>query len=241
MEILTNNPAFQHIYEKIFVLLDHKTLLQCRLVNQSWNTILHNPIFWVQKCGSLNARKKNCNAIDTKNLHKAWMNLIALQKNKNDLTENSNKNDVTLCLIKVHKYLTVDSFSLYPFLPPLHVAALTGDLNLVKFILENSDDVMKFSPPEDNEPEIIQKPKVEVIDVEILIPKAEEFYGWTPMNLAASNGQKEIVKFLASTAVENSIIPNHFGKTPIHMASINGNRTRQIVFCLCLFNYFEDF
>ena len=230
MEILTNNPAFQHIYEKIFVLLDHKTLLQCRLVNQSWNTILHNPIFWVQKCGSLNERKKNCNVIDTRNLHNSWMNLIALQKNKNDLTENSNKNDVTLCLIKVHKYLTVDSFSLYPFLPPLHVAALTGDLNLVKFILENSDDVMKFSPPEDNEPEIIQKPKGEVIDVEILIPKAEEFYGWTPMNLAASNGQKEIVKFLASTVVEDSIIPNHFGKTPIHMASINGNKTLQIIF-----------
>ena len=232
MEILTNNPAFQHIYEKIFVLLDHKSLLQCRLVNHSWNTILYNPIFWLQKCGSLNARKKICNAIDTKNIHKAWMNLIALQENKNDLTEKRNKNGVTLCLIKIHKYLTVDSFSLYPFLPPLHVAALAGDLNLVKFILENSEDVLtlKFSPLEDNEPEIIQKPKVEVIDVEILIPKAEEFYGWTPMNLAASNGHKEIVKFLASTDVEDLIIPNHFGKTPIHMASINGNRTRQIIF-----------
>ena len=161
MEILTKNPAFQHIYEKIFVLLDHKTLLQCRLVNQSWNTILYNPIFWVRKCGSLNARKKNCSAIETKNLHKAWMNLIALlQEEKNDLTE-KNKNEVTLCLIKMHKYLTVDSFSLYKFLPPLHVAALAGDLNLVKFILENSDDVitLKFSPPDPDEQEDIQKPK----------------------------------------------------------------------------------
>ena len=138
MEILTNNNAFQHIYEKIFVLLDHKTLLMCRLVNQSWNTILCNPIFWVLKCGSLNARKKNCSVIETKNLHKAWMNLIARPENTNDLTKN--KNNVTLCLIRMHKYLTVDSFSLYQFLPPLHVAALAGDLNLVKFILENSDD-----------------------------------------------------------------------------------------------------
>ena len=66
----------------------------------------------------------------------------------------------------------------------------------------------------------------EVIDVEMMIPKAQEYYGWTPMNLAAQNGHKEIVKFLANTVnVENSsiIIPNTFGKTPIHMASINGH------------------
>ena len=71
--------------------------------------------------------------------------------------------------------------------------------------------------------------KVEVIDVEMMIPKAEEYYGWTPMNLAAQNGHKEIVKFLA-TNDENSIIPNNFGKTPIHMASINGKNSPNHIF-----------
>ena len=76
--------------------------------------------------------------------------------------------------------------------------------------------------------------KVEVIDVEMMIPKAEEYYGWTPMNLAAQNGHKEIVKFLANNTVndENSIIiiPNTFGKTPIHMASINGKNSPNHIF-----------
>ena len=40
---------FVDIWEKVFVFVDHKTILQCKLVCKSWNTILDNPSFWLKK------------------------------------------------------------------------------------------------------------------------------------------------------------------------------------------------
>ena len=49
MDLFTSNYGFLHISEQIFNVLDHKSLLSCRSVNQSWKTVLDNPRFWIKK------------------------------------------------------------------------------------------------------------------------------------------------------------------------------------------------
>ena len=52
METFTKNPGLQHIAEDIFNILDKKSLIDCRLVNKSWRTIINWPIFWLRKSKS---------------------------------------------------------------------------------------------------------------------------------------------------------------------------------------------
>ena len=49
MDLFTTNYGFLHISEDIFKALDHKSLLSCRSVNQSWKAVLDNPRFWIKK------------------------------------------------------------------------------------------------------------------------------------------------------------------------------------------------
>ena len=49
IKTLTNNLGFLHISEKIFLLLDKKSILTCRIANSSFKNIIDNPTFWVKK------------------------------------------------------------------------------------------------------------------------------------------------------------------------------------------------
>ena len=49
MEVITKTPGFQHLSEDILKLLDKKSLMDCRIVNSSWKTILDQPTFWLKK------------------------------------------------------------------------------------------------------------------------------------------------------------------------------------------------
>ena len=42
-------PGLQHISEDILKLLDKNILIECRLVNSSWKTVLEQPRFWLKK------------------------------------------------------------------------------------------------------------------------------------------------------------------------------------------------
>ena len=48
MEPIVNNPGLQHIIEMIFFNLDFKDLMNCQLINSSCNQILKNSMFWLK-------------------------------------------------------------------------------------------------------------------------------------------------------------------------------------------------
>ena len=50
MELFTKSQGLQHIAEDIFHILDKKCLLDCKLVNKSWMSIMNRQTFWL-KCG----------------------------------------------------------------------------------------------------------------------------------------------------------------------------------------------
>ena len=50
MEEIAINEGLLHIFEKIFLALDAKSLLNCTLVSRSFASFLKNPRFWIKKC-----------------------------------------------------------------------------------------------------------------------------------------------------------------------------------------------
>ena len=50
MDSFINNPGLQHVSMTIFKLLDHKTLVSCRLVSQSWKSMVDDSNFWLKTC-----------------------------------------------------------------------------------------------------------------------------------------------------------------------------------------------
>ena len=53
MEQISKTLGLHHIAEDIFKLLDEKTIIDCRLVNNSWKNILDQPMFWLKKLQKL--------------------------------------------------------------------------------------------------------------------------------------------------------------------------------------------
>ena len=49
MELFTKSQGLQHIAEDIFHILDKKCLLDCKLVNKSWMSIMNRQTFWLKR------------------------------------------------------------------------------------------------------------------------------------------------------------------------------------------------
>ena len=59
MEVILNNPGFQHIAENVFLNLNYEKLETCRRVNEFCKDILDNPMFWLKKFIRRGLSKKN--------------------------------------------------------------------------------------------------------------------------------------------------------------------------------------
>ena len=90
MDFITRNPGLQHIIEEIFMNLDHKNLLKCQEVDLSWEIILKNPTFWLEKCVQKGISNED---------QLEWYKLIKTLKNK-DLDTGK----VTSRLIIIHQW-----------------------------------------------------------------------------------------------------------------------------------------
>ena len=50
MDQFVKTPGLQHIARLILEHLDHKTLMSCRRVNQSWKELVDDSNFWLKRC-----------------------------------------------------------------------------------------------------------------------------------------------------------------------------------------------
>ena len=87
---LFNNQGYLHISEKIFLHLNKKSILACRLVNSSWKNIIDNPIFWVKKCDQKGI---------SKDLHNTLIETIK------KITDSELRQDASVCLSMFHSDL----------------------------------------------------------------------------------------------------------------------------------------
>ena len=74
MEKLTNNPGLQHVSEEIFLNLTFDCLEKCQDVDESWKSILKDPLFWLKKC------IQNGHLKETKN---AWKKAVQIARGTN--------------------------------------------------------------------------------------------------------------------------------------------------------------
>ena len=150
MESLIYNSGFDNITQKIFLLLDHETLITCRLVCQSLKTKVDDPYCWIKRCRKLG---------QPKSLTDSWTNLVHIIKKtwlrKDIKVEAENHQDQKIlwllrkmslkglieqkflqCLMKwtyalqflTHLELCLNGYS------PLHFAAYYDCLEVVEFI-----------------------------------------------------------------------------------------------------------
>ena len=220
MEVFTKNPGFQHIAEDIFKILSKKSLVDCRMVNKSWKTILNRPMFWLKKLKSETTLEN----------FKSWEILV------HDIEADKIEEDFGNLMIKMSNLKIMSPLEIV-----VKLAEKKGNfLNLISFILEHVD-------PESNiDVDIDSWCSYAVGSYDHLAPiHLAAFYGlyetaqklayfWygspiiatieghTPIHCAARSGYLDIVKFLAPFT-NNPNFPNKEGHTPIHNAAIYGH------------------
>ena len=87
MELIIQNPGFQHITEKILVNLSFEDIMAFQLVNKSCKKILDDPMVWIKKWISKGLSKKN---------QGKWIKAIQLTNNPNLMNTNWMKINIIL-------------------------------------------------------------------------------------------------------------------------------------------------
>ena len=219
LNTIVDNPGFQHIAEDIFKILDKKILVDCRLVNKSWMTILNRPMFWLKKLKSET----------TPESFKSWEILV------HDIEEDQIMEDFAYLMIKMSNLKIMSPLEIV-----VKLAKKKGNfLNLISFILEHVE-------PESNIDVFVDVVVDTWCTFKHLTPiHLAAFYGLyetaqkltyfnygspiiatiegrTPIHCAAKSGYLDIVKFLA-TFTNNPNFPSNEGVTPIHTAAGSGH------------------
>lgn len=115
-----------------------------------------------------------------------------------------------------------------PAYSPIHIAALHGDIDLIKHIeLRN-----KYQHPPNctgRTPLHLAafQGHLEICKWYIMNTKevnTEDYIGWTALHLAASNGQVEIFKYLLENGADLNLKSDlYIRDTPLHVATMNGH------------------
>ena len=109
---------------------------------------------------------------------------------------------------------------------PLHIAAEQGNLDLCKYIIEQTGDENPQNKKGDTAFQMAaEKGQLEV--TKLIIKNLEDknprgYEGWTALHFAAMNGHLEVCK-LINESVEDGAIINNAGVTPIDYAAIRGH------------------
>ena len=240
MEQIVNNPGLQHIIENIFLNLNYKDLMTCKLVNKSCKQILNNPMFWLKMW-----RLKR--GLSKKN-HADWSNAIQITMGTNleknvplfikRVIETGHFVDVPCYIdaevVEKSNETTFEETLMNLFLNPAYDDALKekypGILQILAPFVENPN---KFPPEmevynDDNETPIYwaaANGHLEVIKILAPITKNPNSNGFskdgTPIDAATSSGFIKVIKFLAPLT-KNPNEPDSTGWTPIHEAALGG-------------------
>ena len=214
LNTVVENPGFLVISRKILLLLDHDTLLSCRLVSQSIRKIVDDPHFWIIKLD---------NEGQSKELHNAWIDLLQRIEKRSTL-----ENEVSRCMMHWHGCQQQHDWdeSAKNVIMPINIAAFYGYVEIVKMIASyqenpNAPIIHGWTPihmaARHGHTEIVK-----ILADKVENPNTSKPNGWTPIHTASQYGYTEIVRFLADK-VENPNAPKPDGWTPIHMAARKGH------------------
>ena len=164
--------------------LNNESLVSCKMTSRNINTFIKNErFFWLRQIGR----------------YKKYLQEFQMAWNK---TLNQTSTFILMQLARAANQLYSDCADAYIPTPdvgffdwsPLHVAAISGSLELFEYILGKVENNI-----------------------------TEGRHGLTAMHIAASQGHLEIVKFLAENGSDkNPAAADVYGFTPLHFAAMNG-------------------
>ena len=245
MEIFTKNPGLQHIAEDIFNILDKKSLIDCRLVNKSWRTIITWPIFWLRKSKSTMPENSKTwkilvDQIEDCQIEEEFVNILI----KNFKLTPMFPLEIVVELIKKEKYPNIVNFILEHVNPEstvhIEVTPYLTYRDMTPICLEAfyglSDSVQKLVkkygssniPTSEGRTPIHCAARNGYLEiVRFLVPftkypNTPDNKGFTPIHYAACCGQLETVQFLTGLT-DTPLAPAIFGSTPIHYAACFGH------------------
>ena len=127
MNIVLSNPGFSQIAQNIIWCLDHKSQLNCRMVDQTWKAQVDQPYFWIKK---LDYKKGQ-----SKDLGKAWIDLVGKFEKGSYLEQELRK-----CLMRFFLNYSIIESTLNGMMP-IHVAARhTENVAIFEFIASFTHD-----------------------------------------------------------------------------------------------------
>ena len=245
METFTKNPGLQHIAKDIFNILDKKSLIDCRLVNKSWRTIINWPMFWLRKSKSTMPENSKTwkilvDQIEDCQIEEEFVNILI----KNFKLRPMSPLEIVVELIKKGKYPNVVNFILehvnpestvhievtpyltYRDMTPICLAAFYGLSETVQKLVKKYGS-SNIPTSEGRTPFHCAARNGYLDIVRFLLPftnhpDAPDKNGCTPIHYAARYGQLKTVQFLVGLT-DTSLAPNSFGSTPIFYAASNGH------------------
>ena len=199
---------FPELAEQIFDQLDDRNVMKCRKICKTWYDVTER-LQWIRKIKDLTKH----NPYSSKDHQISWK-LVLVKIPTHFLKK------LALTCEEYH-----DDIFLWPC-SPLHTAAHSGDLQLFKYIYENSKDKnpkgtlgqTPFHAAARNGSYEIFKFIMERVEDK----NPTSYHGWTTLHLAAKHGHLEICKLICENI--SSLNPRtDFGRTPLHEAAIQGH------------------
>ena len=244
---ITKNPGLQHISDDVFKLLDKKSLMNCRLVNHSWNNVMCKPNFWFKKLKQDEEDFfKGFDEEESDDEEEGVDFLDSLKKLHQELG-NDLQHEFILVLMSIYKIPLYIPKSHNFRRRPNCLLEIVMDLKrmgkcheLMKFILEYVDPFTPvFISSGDLSEELPTNFPLSVLSIHLaafygfveLVEKLIKKYDspmvrteqyLTPMHFAASNGHSNVVEFLAPLTDMPNMMGIH-GVTPILLAAEFGH------------------
>ena len=127
MEEIAINQGLVHIFEKIFLALDAKTLVNCSLVSRSLSSSLKDPRFWLKKCVEKNLIKDS---------FKEWNKLFKLTSD-NEAKRHALTRVLKIIFMDQNALLKKPSLAGYKAKShPLKLSIMFKEFELAEYILE---------------------------------------------------------------------------------------------------------
>ena len=173
---------FPHLIENIFDQLNNESLAKCSEASKTW----HN---YVAKQKFFHCRKIKRRLEKNQVFGEFWKKVLYKANT-----------EITLQLSLAVEKLFAESYGwLHSGLTPLHIAASFGNFQIVEYILQKCENIMKH----DNK-------------------NPRNSWKETPLHFAASKGHLKICKYIVDK-VEDKNPKNILGRTPLHYAAISGH------------------
>ena len=217
---------FPHLIDEIFDNIENTSLANCNEVSRLWYNHLKN-----QKSVHV---KIICSYLQKhhEEVGEHWKSFLKTSNRENIIK-------LALAVKKIYGENSKFQAHLEKCLTPLHIAAIHGQLDLCKYIIDRNEDKNPKSnsgcSPMHWAAGIGNLTLMQYVPISVLNENPGDKSGVTPLHWAAKNGQFEVVEYLLQI-LDDKYPTDNLGNTPLHWAAYRGH----LKICKLIMNEIEN-